>query len=79
MSDKSQQCLYTAGGDFTCPLAKKSVIENFFQPAYVDPAAKKNAWTERSAMGFPLPATEWEDKGNESHAWVGQESFKGRK
>jgi hypothetical protein len=51
------------------------MVEKFFQPAWVDPAAKKNAWDERSVGGFSLPATEWESKGRESHAWVGSEGF----
>lgn len=70
----SQQCIYTASGDFSCP-QKKSAVEQFFQPAWVDPAAKKNAWEERSVSGFPLGATEWENRGRESHAWVGSEGF----
>ena len=75
----SQQCLYSAGGDFTCPVAKKSVVEKFFQPAWVDPAAKQNAQSEMSAGGYPYGATEWENRGKEHYAWVGQEGFKSRR
>ena len=78
-SSSSQQCLYSAGGDFTCPTAKKSVIEKFFQPAWVDPAAKQNAQSERSAGGFPYAAKEWENRGKETPAWVGHEGFKSRR
>lgn len=41
------------------------------KPAYVSQEAQAQAWAERSADGFPVGATEWEDNGNESHAWVG--------
>ena len=40
------------------------------QPAYVSDAAKAQAWAERSANGFPVGASEWEDKMHEKHAWV---------
>jgi hypothetical protein len=41
------------------------------QPAWVSEEAKKQAWEERSVYGFPIGATEWEDKMKEKHAWVG--------
>ena len=72
----NQQCIYSASGDFSCPQEKKSVFESFFQPAYVDSAAKRSAQSERSAGGYPYASTEWESKGNESKAWVGAEGFK---
>jgi hypothetical protein len=42
-----------------------------FRPAYISEDAKKAAWAERSAGGFPLPSTEWQDKGKEKKGWVG--------
>ena len=71
--------MYTAGGVFTCPDKRdaRGKGKEAFQPAWIDSRAKSDAWGERSAGGFPLPATEWEDKGRESHAWVGAEASSG--
>jgi hypothetical protein len=77
--------MYSAQGTFSCPSTNASTasterIKEGFRPAWVDDAAKKAAWSERSAAGFPLPATEWQDGGHETHGRVAseeRESFKG--
>jgi hypothetical protein len=50
--------------------AQGELKQAFSQPAYIDSRAKKAAWEERSAGGFPLNATEWQSKGKEKMAWV---------
>lgn len=47
------------------------IIESFNgQPAFVSQDAKKNFWKERSARGFPVGASEWENKAPEKYGWV---------
>ena len=78
------ECIYTASGAYTCPAGlhkpaasapKKAEGFASMHPAWIDASSKKDAWAERSSMGFPRPATEMEDRGRESHGWVGSEGF----
>ena len=75
------QCMFSAQGTYSCPNAAANAAASIkqhvagkegFRPAWVDEDAKKAAWTERSAPGFPLAATEWQDGGHESHGWVAE-------
>ena len=87
---RMSQCMFSAQGTFSCPNAVANAAASIkqhvpgkegFRPAWVDEDAKKAAWTERSAPGFPLAATEWQDGGHESHGWVaegGREMFGSR-
>ena len=84
-----KQCIFSAQGDFSCPTKAPAAAvphhetheqqhhtREAFGPAWVDAAAKKGYWAERSGGGFPLPATEWQDRAHESHGWVaGAEGF----
>lgn len=77
--DANQACIYTAQGDVICPRKQGAaapagpvgpVREGFGAPAFISPAAKKDAWQQRTANGMPMPATEWQDKGHEKPGWV---------
>jgi hypothetical protein len=47
------------------------MIEKFSQQAaFISNESKQSFWTERSARGFPVGATEWENKGHEKQGWV---------
>lgn len=48
------------------------LVEEFnnSQPAFVSDQAKRNYWAERSARGYPLGASESENKVREKNAWV---------
>ncbi|GAX84770.1 hypothetical protein CEUSTIGMA_g12192.t1 [Chlamydomonas eustigma] len=52
------------------PWGVNGAVEPFGAPAYVDAAAKKDAWAQRSAGGYPLPATEREARIREKPGWV---------
>ena len=51
------------------------VIEKFNVngPAFVSQAAKERYWAERSKNGFPVGASQWENKVREKYAWVENE------
>ena len=75
---------YTPGGHATPyktpPLSKEVygaqgstiLIENFSTggAAFVTKQAKQKYWEERSVHGFPVGASEWENKAKEKYAWV---------
>jgi len=61
-------CSYKASGELVC-------TESFSQPAFISQESKHQWWTERKELGFPMPTTEWQNKGHEVHAKVdGQQS-----
>ena len=57
--------MYGAQGD-------KVMVENFqnMRPAFLSNDAKNNYWKERSPHGFPVGASEWENKFREKQDWV---------
>jgi len=59
-------CNYNTQGSLSC----KSAVEGF-RPAFIDEDAKQSAWNERSQDGFPMGATEWQEKGKGKQSWLG--------